>query len=99
MAALFRQPLGQLAGGRGLASTLQPEQENDARMLTGRLKAAGSVAEQRQHLIAYDFDDMLRWRQAAKHVLAHRAVAHAIDERLDDLEAEVRREGREANLQ
>ena len=37
-------------------------------------------------------------REAAEHLLVHRPVAHAIDERLDDLEVDVRFEQRQADF-
>ena len=71
-------------------------------MTRGRLRrrrqAALGVAEERHHLVADDLDDLLRRRQAAEHVLPHRPVAHAVDERLDDLEVDVGFEQREPNL-
>ena len=98
MASLLRQPLRQLAGRRRLARALQPEQQDDARPLARRLEAAFGVAEERQHLVADDLDDLLRRRQAAEHVLPHRPVANAVDERLDDLEVDVGLEQREPDL-
>jgi hypothetical protein len=47
------------------------------------------VAKQRKHLIADDFDDLLRGRKAAQDVLPHRPVANPVDECLDDLEVDV----------
>ena len=66
--------------------------------LRRRLQAALGVAEERHHLVADDLDDLLRRRQAAQDVLPHRPVADAIDERLDDLEIDVRFEQRQPNL-
>ena len=54
----------------------------------------GAVAEERQHLVAHDADDLLRRRQALEDLLVDRPVADAIDERLDDLEVDVRLEQR-----
>ena len=56
------------------------------------------VAEQRDHLVADDLHDLLRRRQAPQDVLAHRALADAVDERLDDLEVDVGLEQRHADL-
>ena len=67
------------------------------RLLVGWRPAFG-VAEERHHLVADDLDDLLRRREAAEHVLPHRPIAHAVDERLDDLEVDVRLEQREPNL-
>ena len=61
-------------------------------------QAALRVAEERQHLVADDPDDLLRRRQALEHVLIDRAIADAIDERLDDLEVDVGLEQRQADL-
>ena len=67
------------------------------RLVVGRQPAFG-VAEQRHHLVADDLDDLLRRRQAAEHVLLHRPVADAVDERLDDLEVDVGFEQRQPDL-
>ena len=96
--ALLGQPLRQLAGGRRLARALQTQQQDDARPLVARLQPAFGVAEERDHLVAHDLDDLLRRRQAAKHILPERPIAHAVDERLDDLEVDVGFEQREADL-
>ena len=66
--------------------------------LLRRLQPALGVAEQREHLVADDLDDLLRRRQAAEDVLPHRPIAHAVDERLDDLEVDVGFEQRQADL-
>ena len=63
----------------------------------GFLQPALGIAEQRQQLIANDLDDLLR-RVQALDLDIHRAIAHAIDERLDDLEVDVGFEQRQANL-
>ena len=62
------------------------------------LQPARRVAEQRDHLVAHDPHDLLRRREAAQHVLPDRAVADAVDERLDDLEVDVGLEQRHADL-
>ena len=98
MPALADQPLRQLPGRRRLAGALQAEQQDDARPLARRRQAPFGVAEERQHLVADDLDDLLRRRQAAEHVLPHRPIAHAVDERLDDLEVDVGLEQRQTNL-
>jgi hypothetical protein len=98
MFALFRQPLRQLAGGRRLAGALQPEEDDHPWPLARRRGTALRFAKQRDHLVTDDLDDLLARRQTAEHVLPHRAVAHAIDERLDDLEVDVGLEERETDL-
>ena len=71
-------------------------------MTRGRSADAGSppwrIAEERQHLVAHDANDLLLGRQAAQHFLVDGAIAHAIDEGLDDLEVDVRFEQRHANF-
>src|SRR5207247_6886728 len=49
-------------------------------------------------LVADDLQDLLRGREAAKHILPHRAVADTVDERFDDLEIDVGFEQRETNF-
>ena len=63
-----------------------------------RRQPAGRVAEQRQHLVAHDAHDVLRRRQALQDLVADGLRAHAIDERLDDAEVDVRFEQRQPNL-
>src|SRR5262249_4581990 len=46
------------------------------------------------HLVADDANDLLLGRQAFQHFLVDGAIAHAIDERLHDLEVDVRLEQR-----
>ena len=59
---------------------------------------AFGIAEQRQQLVADDLDDLLARRQAPQDRLVHRAIADAVDERLDDLEVDVGFEQRQPNL-
>ena len=61
-------------------------------------QAARRVAEQRQHLVAHDAHDVLGRRQAPQDVVADGLGAHALDERLDDAEVDVRFEQRQPNL-
>ena len=96
--ALLGQPLRELARGRRLARALQAQQQDHARPLVRRLQSAFGIAEERDHFVADDLDDLLRRRQAPEHILPQRAIAHAVDERLDDLEIDVGFEQREANL-
>jgi hypothetical protein len=56
-----------------------------------------SIAEERNHLVADDPNDLLRRRGCGEHP-AHRTVANPVDKRLDDLEIDVRFEQRETNL-
>src|SRR5262249_47308769 len=61
-------------------------------------KPSGGVTEERQHFVADDADDLLRRRQAFQDLLIDGAVAHAVDESLDDLEVDVSLEQCHANL-
>ena len=94
MPSLLRQPLPELRRGRRLARPLEAEQHDDARRFGRRRQPAPGVAEQRQHLVAHDAHDLLVGRQAAEHFLVDGPIADAIDERLDDLEVDVRFEQR-----
>ena len=98
MPSLLDEPAPELPGGRRLAGSLEPEQQDDARVRLRRRQPAGRIAEQREHLVANDPDDLLRGRQAFQHFRIDGAIAHPIDERLDDLEIDVRLEQRHADL-
>jgi hypothetical protein len=98
VASLLLQPLRQLAGGRGLARPLLAEHQDHARPGRRLLEPAFGVAEQRQQFIPDDLDDLLARGQALENRLIHRPIAHAIDERLDDLEVDVRFEQRQPDL-
>ena len=63
-----------------------------------RRQTARTVAEERQHFVAHDPDDLLRRRQALQDFLVDRLIPHAVDERLDDLEVDVRLEQRHPDL-
>ena len=98
VAAVAGEQPRQLGARRRLARALQAEQQDDARRGGRRRQAAARVAEQRQHLVAHDADDLLGRRQALQDVVVDRPIADAIDERLDDLEVDVGLEQRHANL-
>ena len=91
---LLCQPAPELSRRRRLARTLKPEQQDDARPRRRRRQASRAVAKERQHLVAHDAHDLLRRREALQNLLIDRLVADAIDERLDDLEVDVRLEER-----
>src|SRR5918995_4367807 len=98
MFALLRQPLRKLACSCRLARALQPEQQDDARPLVTRLQPAFGIAEERDHFVTDDLDDLLRRRQAAQHILPERPIAYAVDECLDDLEIDISFEQGETDL-
>ena len=51
-----------------------------------------------RELLVDDLDDLLSRVEPLEHVLAERALPHALDEALRDLEVDVRLEQREADL-
>ena len=65
MPALLGEPLAQLSCRGRLSRTLQPEQQYDARPFARRPQASLGVAEERDHLVANDLDDLLRRRETA----------------------------------
>ena len=81
-----------------LPGTLQAKKKDDPRSLRGRGKTTCGIAEEPEHLVADDADDLLGRCQALEDVLVDRAIAHPIDESLDDLEVDVRLEQRHSNL-
>ena len=101
MPALLRQPLRQLPGRRRLARALQAEQQDDARPLAssaaGRPSASPKSATISSRTIRTTCCDGDRLRSASSSCV-HRAIADAIDERLDDLEVDVGFEQRQPNL-
>jgi hypothetical protein len=95
---LLLEPHRELAGGRRLAGPLESEQQYDPRRGRRRRQAAGRLAEQRQHLVPDNANHLLSGSQAAKHLLVDGAVAHPVDEGLDDLEVDVGLEQRQPDL-
>ena len=71
MAALL-EPVRQLAGGGGLAGTLQAGHEHDGRRLRGELQLGGVFAEDGDQLVANDLDDLLGGRERGHDFLAER---------------------------
>ena len=75
-----------------------PTSRDDLRT-SGRLrKTFAGRAEQPQQLVAHYADHLLRGSQAVEHGAVGRTVPDAVDERLDDLEVDVRLQQREANI-
>ena len=83
---------------RRLARPLEAQQQDDPRRACDGGSPPCAVAEERQHLVADDADDLLRRRQALQDLLIDRLIPDAVDERLDDLEVDVRLEQRHADL-
>ena len=85
------------------AVVVLPEPWRPASRITvgGRLANASlriAAAHERGQLLVDDAHDLLPGREALRHVRAERALAHARDELLHDLEVDVRLEQREADL-
>ena len=98
MLPLLGEPAPQLPGRCRLAGALQPQQQDDARPLRGGRQAPGRLPEEREHLVANDAHHLLRRGQAFQDLLVDSPVAHPVDERLDDLEVDVRFQQRHADL-
>ena len=98
MLALLTQPASELAAGRGLTRTLEPEQEDDTRYGRVFLQSTCNFAKEREQFVANDLDDLLDRGQALEDGLIGRLVAYPVDESLDDLEVDVGFEQREPNL-
>jgi hypothetical protein len=96
--ALPSEPQPQLAARRRFARTLEAQQKDDTRCWRVFRQSALSLAKQRQQFVPDDLDDLLDRRQALEHRLVRRLVPNAIDERLDDLEVDVRLEQRQADF-
>ena len=63
-----------------------------------QVEVAALGAEQRNHLVVDDFDDLLPGLDAGDHLFAERLILHAGDELLGDLEIDIRIEQRHAHL-
>ena len=98
LAALLAQEQRELGGGGRLPGALEAREQDHGRRPAreGELRVAG--AHQRGQLLVDDLHDLLARRQALEHVRAERALAHAADEVLDDLEVDVGLEQREPDL-
>ncbi len=96
--ALLAEEQGELRRGGRLSRSLQAREEDDRRRPAGERELRAPAPHQRGQLLVDDLHDLLPRRQALEHVLAERALAHALDELLDDLEVDVRLEQREPDL-
>ena len=97
MAAVLK-PMRQLAGGSGLARTLQAGHEHDGRRLRGKLNSRRVFAKNFDQLIANDFDDLLARRKRGSYLLPYRLRLHLIDELFYDFEIDVSLEQGKAQL-
>ncbi len=95
---LTGEPSSELCAGGCFTGALKTEEQDDAGRSLRVGKAALGIAEQREHLVPHDADDVLHGRQALEHLVVDRRVADLVDERLDDLEVDVRLEQRHPDL-
>ena len=98
MPALAGQPTPQLGGRRGLARTLQSDQQHYLRPGGGGREPRAGLAEELQQFVANDGDDLLGRGEAVEHRPFGGPIANPIDEGLDDLEVDVRLEQRQPDL-
>jgi hypothetical protein len=89
---------GQLAGGRGLARSLQAGHQDHGRRAVGHRQLGAGLAHQLGQLLVDDLHHLLAGRQAVEHVRSHRPLLDAGDEILDDAEVDVGLEQREPDL-
>jgi|HubBroStandDraft_6_1064221.scaffolds.fasta_scaffold21839_2 hypothetical protein len=92
------EPVGEFAGGRGLAGTLQASHEDDGGRLRSELELGGVFAEDGDQLAVNDLDDLLGGRERSHDFLAERLLADVLDELLDDVEVNVGFEQRHADF-
>ncbi len=96
--AVLRKPARQLAGGGGLARSLQPDDQHHGRRLVGHPQLGLVAAQRLDQLVADDLDHLLGGRQRGQHLFALRLFLDGFDELLDDAEMDVGFEQRHANL-
>ena len=97
LAALLHDVLRELRGGRRLARALEAHERDDGRAADEPERPVARRQE-RGELVVDDLHDLLAGGQALEDLGADRALAHAGDEVLDDLEVDVGLEQREADL-
>src|SRR5690606_9002436 len=89
-----REPLREFAREGRLTSTLEPGKHDHGRRVLGELDAPCLTAEDGDELVVDDLHDLLRRVERLRHFVAEGALAHLAGELLDDLERDVRVEGR-----
>ena len=80
------------------ARALEAAQHDDRRRLGGETHAAVPAAHQLSQLLVDDFDNLLGGRERFEHFLAHGALGHIRDKRLDHFEVHVRRKQRQLDF-
>ena len=96
--AIARKPASQLAGGRGLARALEPDDQEDARRLIGISQLGFVAAQDLDQFLMNDLDDLLGGRKRGHHFLAHGLRLDVLDELLDHPEIDVGFQQRHANF-
>ena len=91
------EPSRQLAGGGGLAGALQSGHQNHAGRLRGELEPRRVLAQQRDQLVADDFDHLLGGRKRGEHLGSHGLHANLFDQLADHVEVDVGLKQRHAN--
>jgi hypothetical protein len=95
---LLAQKQGELGRGGRLAGALQAREQDDRRRPAGEGELRAALAHDGGELVVDDLHDLLPGFEALRHLDAGRALLHARDEVLDDLEVDVRLEQSEPDL-
>ena len=82
----------------GFAGALQADDHVDRRRLVGGAEARLVLAEELDHFVAHDFDDLLRGGKRGEHFLAHGLFLDRRDEFLGDAEVDIGFEECDADL-
>ncbi len=91
------QVAGQLGDGGGFTGPLQTRHQHHGRRAL-QAQALVGLAHDRFQLLLDDFDELLTWREAFRHLLADGALAYPFDERFDDRKRHVGFQQRFAHL-
>ena len=95
-APLLLEQFGELGRTRRLAGTIEANHHDPGRLV--EVERRRVTAEEGRQLVVEDFDDLLPGGHAAQHVLPERLVLDPRDERLGDLEVDVRLQQRQPHL-
>ena len=95
---LFAEQSGELCAVCRFAGALQTCHHDDGRRVRRYGKTGGLAAEQGNQFLVYDFNDLLRGRQAFEDLGVRRLFGDSLDEILRDLEVDVGLKQRHANL-
>ncbi len=95
---VLRQIPRQLAGRGRFTGPLQPDDHDDTRRLIRHAQLGLMRAEHLDHLVAHNFDDLLRGGQRRKYFLPHGFFANGFDELLGDAKMHVGLKQRDADL-